>query len=77
MLCCCGLFRLFLDDEKNVCIEYRPFKYRRRLEEERNEAVSTIQRAYRESSTRKNKTELQHAIKEMEFAVSKVPPISN
>lgn len=76
MLCCCGLFSISILEDDKIRIQYRPYKYRKKLLEEiendKNEASNIIQRKYRTLRLSRSQKKLQNNLVEMSNSVSKV-----
>ena len=76
MLCCCGLFSISILDDDKIKIQYRPYKYRKKILEEmengKNDASNVIQRKYRELRDSRSQKKLNNTLVEMSNSVSKV-----
>ena len=76
MLCCCDLFSISIIDDEKIKIQYRPYKYRKKLleekEDDKNKASNIIQRRYREIRHARSQKKLHSTLVEMFNSVSKV-----
>lgn len=77
MFFCCGIFRVFKNfDDDNIHIEYRPYLYRKKLEEEdednKQRAASIIQEHFKQFKKIRDRAVLLYALENMENSVKKM-----
>ena len=68
---CCGIFRIFVDDDNNLFVTYIPRKYKTRMKEtdESEEAAKHIQTMFR---LRKKKQNLHKKLSDMETHIKDI-----
>lgn len=76
MLCCCGLFLITVVDNEKIKIQYRPYRYRKKLLDDHKEtedrAIRVIQASIRKQNSRKDKKKIENSLIELESSVMKI-----